>query len=233
MHKTIGISDSQLLHTLKILSYGTAVCSVVYSHRTHQPKFGRARRAKERGQIKWNDFKKEKKKTNNIGKTIFLYCIAFFSFSISSEMIMHYIACWLFMSQTEWAYSIVRTQKGVFEWLILHFYSISFEFSTKKYTEFGTFYYVFFCYCMPLCLCCRKNECEWQRESKREREIECKALTLCLAHFQPLFSERKLLIVGQNQDMIYGCRFLFLSISVWCGNGCGFGFRDDEAKERA
>lgn len=90
------------------------------------------------------------KKKNNIKNDFsLLYCLFLFSLSFSSQMIMHYTACWRFMSQNEW---LVYTQKGVFKWLILHFYSISFWFASK-YTKFGTFYYVSFILLGLPCLC--------------------------------------------------------------------------------
>lgn len=162
---------------------------------------------------------KKKKKNNIENNSCLLYCFflcsLFLSFLLSvysflSQMIMHYAACWALYGPKWMAY--IYTQKGVFKWLILHFYSISFSVSsyTKHAKRLARFIMVF-----VVCPQCMRGL--WHTVRLNEAAMK-PSIPMCptttTKHFA-LFPEPFSFILGQNQDMIYGFGLLFLSISIF------------------
>lgn len=79
-------------------------------------------------QMKWLQEEAERKTRGAISRTIFLYCIAFFVLSFVFIWNDNALHCVLTLYDPKWMACIhIYTQKGVFKWLILHFYSISFR----------------------------------------------------------------------------------------------------------
>lgn len=69
-----------------------------------------------------------KRRSWAVSRAIFLYCIAFFVLSFVFILNDNALHCVLTLYDPKWMACIhIYTQKGVFKWLILHFYSISFR----------------------------------------------------------------------------------------------------------